>query len=149
MIVLDTNVWSELVRPLPSERVVAWTQRNREDGAITSVTVAELFYGVRLLPAGKRQDALLSRVQRLVDAAGDRLFGFDDAAARTYRELRADADRRGRPMSVEDAMIAAICRTHACPLATRNIKNFRYAGVELIDPWSYEEHEGHGDNRPG
>lgn len=46
-------------------------------------------------------------------------------------------------------MIAAICRTHACPLATRNIKNFRYAGVGLIDPWSYEEHEGHGDNRPG
>ena len=136
MIVLDTNVLSEPLRLDPSPNVMAWWRGVGSNGAVTSVAVAELFYGAWRLPKGKRRTNLLERVEQLVREAGHRLLTFDNAASRTYGELRAERERHGRAITTEDAMIAAICRSRGYALATRNIRDFNGLGIELINPWS-------------
>ena len=137
MIVLDTNVVSEFMRATPDATVLAWLDDLAVgETATTAVTAAELFYGVARLPSGRRKVALEQAVRAMIDDDfRDRVEPFDRHAAAAYALVVADRDRLGRPISVADAQIAAICRARGAVLATRNTKDFEDTGIELIDPW--------------
>jgi len=135
LILLDTNVLSELVKPRPDPRVVAWTRYAAGALAIPTIAVAEMAYGIEKLAGGKRRENLLAGLHRLVTAFADRLFDFNVDAAWAYGRILADARRKGRPMSVPDAAIAAIAAANGCALATRNVDDFATAGLELVNPW--------------
>lgn len=137
MIVLDTNVLSELMRRRPAARVVGWVDEQDASAlVITAVTVADLLYGVARLADGARKTKLAAAVDALVreDFAG-RVLPLDAAAAAHYAELVAERDRNGRPVSVSDGQIAAICRSHDAHLATRNVRDFDATGITVLDPW--------------
>lgn len=137
MIVLDTNVLSELTRALPDPRVLAWLDSlSPSEVVTTAVTAAELLYGTARLPPGRRRDALTAEVERLLAVElQNRVASFDLTAASQYADLVSKRERLGRPISVADAQIAAICRRLDVPLATRNTTDFEDTGVQLIDPW--------------
>ena len=137
--VLDTNVLSELMRPQPDARVVAWFDRNAEAAFfITAITRAEILLGIDLLPSGRRKEALAEASRQMFDQEfAGRSLPFDDQAAEIYARVVADRTRAGLPISTEDAQIAAICLKQGLPLVTRNVKDFyNIAGLRLIDPWS-------------
>ena len=138
MIVLDTNVVSELMRRRPSPAVLGWID-GEDSGrlAITAITAAELLHGVARLPNGARRRTLTAAVGGLLteDFAG-RVLPFDGAAAVHYGPLVATRERAGRPVSVADGQIAAICRHYGATLATRNVRDFAATGIELLDPWA-------------
>jgi len=137
VIVLDTNVISELMRREPNDIVVRWVDRYPVDEVfVTSVTAAELMYGVARLPDGERRNVLTAKVAELLtEDFHDQILPFDGAAADHYGEIAAARDLLGRPISMADAQIAAICRRFAACLATRNTKDFVDAGIALRDPW--------------
>jgi len=138
MIVLDTNVLSELIRRRPAPRVVEWVDAQDANAlAITAVTAAELLYGVARLDDGARKRRLAGAVRALVeeDFAGS-VLPFDAAAADHYADLVVACERNGRPISSADGQIAAICRGRGAQLATRNGRDFEASGVELLDPWA-------------
>lgn len=135
MIVLDTNVVSELAKPTPSSVVVAWV--DAQDGlAIAAPALAELRFGVARLPAGNRREGLSEAIDAFVaDDLGGLVLGFDSAAADAYGMIAATRERAGHPIGITDAQIAAICSVHNAVLATRNVKDFRNTGIQIIDPW--------------
>lgn len=137
MIVLDTNVISEIVRPEPNMNVVAWLEPLGDDVAITAVTFAELLAGIRRLPDGRRKDVLTARIEGALKPyrAGGSVLSFDDVAAQGYAEVLSTRQSAGLPISTADAQIAAICLAHGAVCATRNLKDFAYTGVTVIDPW--------------
>ena len=138
MIILDTNVLSELMRPKPSGRVTAWVRKQpATDLFTTSITEAEIFYGIELLPQGKRREGLLVAAESMFaeDLAG-RIFAFESDAARFFAAIAAQCYALGRPISHADAQIAAIARMRGATLATRNIADFKDCGIEVIDPWN-------------
>jgi predicted nucleic acid-binding protein len=137
MIVLDTNVISELMRHDPDDTVVHWVDQYPADEVfITSVTAAELCYGVARLPDGQRKTALAVKVSELLaEDFQDQILPFDGVAAGYHGEIAAAREQQGRPMSMADAQIAAICRRFTACLATRNTKDFADAGIALRDPW--------------
>lgn len=137
MIVLDTNVLSEVLRPAPDQRVMAWLcKQPRAALFTTTVTRAELLYGIRLLPEGQRKSALLTAVRAIFesDLAGQ-VLSFDGEAADAYAEVAAERRAIGRPISQFDAMIAGVARSRGASLATRNVKDFADCGINVIDPW--------------
>ncbi|HKH98109.1 MAG TPA: type II toxin-antitoxin system VapC family toxin [Candidatus Sulfotelmatobacter sp.] len=138
MIVLDTNVVSELMKASRSEAVLAWlsTQQEVDDLFVTAITLAEVLYGIELLPKGKRRDGLERQADAMFtqDFAG-RILSFDDPAARIFPLLAAGRRKLGRPIEFFDAQIAAITRAHSATLATRNTDDFEGCGVRLINPW--------------
>lgn len=137
MIVLDTNVISELMRREPSPRVMAWMSDQPIAGVFTTtVSLAEIFYGLALLPAGARRDKLFAAAQPMfeVDLAG-RVLPFDTEAALAYPEIAAGRRRIGLPITQVDAQIAAIVRSRGARLATRNVGDFAECGITVIDPW--------------
>jgi toxin FitB len=137
MIVLDTNVISELMYPRAHPDVVAWVDEHPVDHVyLTAVTTAELRYGVARLPNGRGKTDLADRVRRTIeeDFTG-RILPFDDEAASHYADIVVDREQRGMAISMADAQIAAICRTHSADLATRNTKDFADTGIDVIDPW--------------
>jgi toxin FitB len=138
MIILDTNVLSELMRAKPDERVVAWLDaQNSQELKTTAITVAELLYGIQRLPNGRRKSGLRDAIDLLLaDELAGKVLAFDDNAARQYSTLVAEREKAGRPVSAADAQIAAICRNHGAALATRNGKDFDATGVTVIDPWT-------------
>ena len=139
MILLDTNVLSELMRPLPDPNVVRWLDaRPGWDVWISAVTVAEIQLGISLLPAGRRKELLLDLTgQMFQEDFPDRCLPFDCEAAFEYALIVAERNRQGHPISVEDAQIAAIARTAGLALATRNTKDFSdITGLKLVDPWA-------------
>ena len=134
MIILDTNVISELTRAVPEARVISWLDSLSAEE--TAITAAELRYGVRRLPAGRRKNELSEAVHALITADfRGRVEPFDVLAADHYANVVAERERTGRPISTPDAQIAAICRVLAATLATRNTSDFTNTGVNLIDPW--------------
>jgi predicted nucleic acid-binding protein len=137
MIVLDTNIISELLRPAPNKQVEAWlSAQDGENVYFTTVGEAELRYGLALLPAGKRRNALSKAVEEILDEDfQDRILAFDRAAARAYAVIAAARRSTGRPISQFDCQIAAITRTNEAILATRNTADFEGCGIRLIDPW--------------
>lgn len=137
MIVLDTNVLSEVLRPAPSARVLRWlAARAPSDVYTTTVTLAEIFYGIEALPSGKRRTHLMAAVERMfVEQFAARILPFDEDAARLFGRIVASREAAGRPISQFDAMIAAIARLHHAAVATRNVADFEQCGIQLIDPW--------------
>jgi predicted nucleic acid-binding protein len=137
MIVLDTNVLSELVRAFPDPGVLAWLDALPvAETATTAVTAAEMHHGVARLPDGRRRVALHHAVRAMLDDDfRGRVEPFDHRAARAYAHVVADRERLGRPIGMADAQIAAICRARGATLATRNTKDFQDTGIELVDPW--------------
>ncbi|RIV31346.1 type II toxin-antitoxin system VapC family toxin [Micromonospora radicis] len=136
MIVLDTNVVSELMRAEPAPAVVAWLQQSSSAGLFTTaVTVAEIRYGIARLPEGQRRESLHQAANEIFAAFPRQVLPFDLAAAGAYADVVAGRERLGHPIDGFDAQIAAICRTQTAALATRNTKDFTDTGVEVIDPW--------------
>lgn len=138
MIILDTNVLSELMRREPSEAVVGWIDRQPMSGLFTTtVTQAEILYGISLLPRGKRREAIhLAALKMFEEDFAQRVLAFGPDAARAYAEVAAARRRAGRPISAFDAQIAAIARVTGAVLATRNTSDFELCGVEVVDPWA-------------
>lgn len=137
MIVLDTNVLSEFMRPQPDERVVAWLNRQtRSNLFTTAVTRGEMLYGVLILPDGQRKTRLQQEVAAIfaVDMAG-RVLPYDEAAADAHAAIAAARRTLGRPVDQSDVMIAGIARSHGATLATRNMRDFEGCGLPLVDPW--------------
>jgi len=144
VILLDTNVLSELMRPDPNPHVVRWLDTQPEwEVWISAVTVAEIQLGIALLPDGKRKEQLLElSVHMFQEDFTERCLPFDCEAALDYGLIVAQRSRQGRPISVEDAQIAAIARTAGISLATRNTRDFSgIAELTLIDPWEGEQGE--------
>jgi len=136
VIVLDTNVLSEPLKARPDERVLNWLGSLREASGVTSVSVGELLTGVRVLPAGRRRDGLLESIESTLSAFAGNVLPYDEPAARAHARLQERRRVAGRPLAVEDGMIAAICTSRSTTLATRNTADFAGLDLELIDPWS-------------
>ena len=136
MIVVDTNVASELMRPAPSERVRDWVRGQPPDDLYTSaITVAEIRYGIERLPEGTRKVELRAAAVEVFGAFADRVLAFDAAAAEQYSLIVSRRERLGISIEWFDAQIAAICRLHRAALATRNVSDFRETGIGVINPW--------------
>lgn len=138
MIIIDTNVISELMRPRPEPRVVVWVaQQITDDIFLTSITVAELFRGLVLMAEGRRKQALIAETELLLAEDFEGLvLPFDEAAARQYGVIVSMRQRLGRPISTFDAQIAAIAAAHGATVATRNVADFEHCGVTIINPWT-------------
>lgn len=135
---LDTNVISELMRSRPDPAVMDWFAEH--SGArfhISAITRAEIMLGIALLPAGKRRAAIDGAARSMfAEEFGDRCLPFDDRAADLYGPLVATRVKAGKPMTVEDAQIAAIALSHGLPLVTRNVRDFAgIDGLTVVDPW--------------
>jgi toxin FitB len=139
MIILDTNVLYELVKPTPSRRVVEWLDAfSAHQVATTSITAAELWYGVGRLPDGRRKNLLSSGVDRMLyEDLNGLIEVFDTSAASRYADIVVGREQRGRPIEIADAQIAAICASRNATLATRNVKDFEDTGIELFNPWEH------------
>jgi predicted nucleic acid-binding protein len=137
VIVLDTNVISELARKVPDPGVLSWLDSLEvSEVATTAVTAAELRYGVARLPDGHRKRELTVMIRGiLTEDFHGRVLPFDERASVRYADIVAGRERIGRPIGVADAQIAAICRDLGVVLATRNAPDFKETGIELIDPW--------------
>jgi toxin FitB len=137
MVILDTNVVSELMKPAPEPAVIAWLRRHRTDRlATTAVTVAEIRYGLDRLSEGKRKADLSARFQAvLTRTLAQRVLPFDQRATEPCALLKGRRERAGRPIGPFDAMIAAIARAHGASIATRNVADFAACGVDVFDPW--------------
>ena len=138
MIVLDTNVLSEAIRPVPSRRALNWLAAQQPSGLFTTaISEAELFYGLALLPAGKRRASLEEAVRRMLEEDfAQRVLPFDRAAASAFAVIASGRRKKGRPISEFNAQIAAVARIHGAAVATRNADDFRDCGIGVIDPWT-------------
>ena len=138
MIVLDTNVLSEAIRPVPSRRVLDWLAAQQPSGLFTTaISEAELFYGLALLPAGKRRTSLEEAVRRMLEEDfAQRVLPFDRAAASAFAVIASGRRKKGRPISEFNAQIAAVARINGAAVATRNADDFRDCGIGVIDPWT-------------
>lgn len=138
MIVLDTNVISELMRREPAGVVVRWVDERPTPGLYTtSVTQAEILHGIMLLPKGKRREAIAAAATRMFEEDfASRVLPFGSDAARAYAEIAATRRRAGRPIAAFDAQIAAIARSVGAGLATRNVGDFEGCGIDVLDPWA-------------
>ena len=137
MIILDTNVLSEMMRPAPSERVVRWiASQPADDLHTTSVTQAEILHGIMLLTAGRRRSAFETAARAMFDEDFEgRIHAFDSRAAGFYARIVAERHRGGLPISQFDAQIAAIARASGAAIATRNVADYKKCGVKVINPW--------------
>lgn len=137
MIVLDTNVVSELVKPGPSPRVISWVDgHDSTDLVITALTAAEVRAGVALLPGGRRKREIGRLMETLLtDTFAGHVLAFDIDSTTHYADILAARTSAGRTISAVDAQIAAISRQHQATLATRNTADFTGTGIELINPW--------------
>ena len=138
MIVLDTNVVSEALKPSPSQIVLLWlAEQERPAVFITAITMAEVLAGVEALPAGKRRTSLAASIEKiLAENFQGRILPFDGEAARVFAELVQSRKAIGRPISQFDAMIAAIALSHGADVATRNASDFDHCGIRVINPWT-------------
>jgi len=138
MIILDTNVVSETMKPQPEAAVLAWLDAQVEETLyLTSVTLAELLFGVAALPEGKRKERLTATIDSLCKLYEERVLPFDTKAARCYAALAVTARRKGRGFPMPDGYIAAIAVSHSYAVASRDASAFATAGIKIIDPWQY------------
>lgn len=137
MILLDTNVVSELMKPSRDRRVIRWLDAQRESDLMTSaVTIAEIRLGIALLPDGKRRADLAERADATFELLAATTVSFDALAAKQYAAIVAARRKRGRPIGYPDAQIAAIAVSAGLTLATRNSGDFAdIDGLTLVDPW--------------
>lgn len=137
MIILDTNVVSELMRPRPDIGVVDWAARQAvSDLYLSTISEAELRYGVEILPIGRHRRGLLARMEEvLLRFFEGRILPFDRKAARSYAEIAAARRSSGHPINPTDGQIAAIADSRRAAIATRDTADFEGCGVEVINPW--------------
>ena len=137
MLLLDTNLVSELMRPRPTPRVLDWVAAQPlAEMAIAAITVMEVRFGIALLPWSKRRTALDARFRQfLAQGFAGRVLPFDEAAAEACADIRATRRHMGHTITTEDGMIAAIARIHRAPVATRDVGGFEGCGLTLINPW--------------
>jgi toxin FitB len=137
MILLDTNVVSEMMRPVADPTFLRWLSMcSGDDLYCSAIVVAEILYGVELLANGKRKSDLLTGAERLFNVVlGGRILPFNEQAARQFSRIASGRRRRGRPIAELDAQIAAIAQVHDASLATRNTSDFEGCGLQLINPW--------------
>lgn len=139
MILLDTNVVSEAMKPAPDDTVRVWLdEQAAETLFLSSVTIAELMFGIGALPDGKRKDRLTEALDGVMELFADRVLPFDVGAARRYAELAVKARAAGKGFPTPDGYIAAIAASKGFAVATRDTSAFDAAGVEVIDPWRAE-----------
>jgi hypothetical protein len=137
MILLDTNVVSEVMTREPRPEVRAWLDaQSAETLFLSSVTVAELLFGIGMLPTGKRKDRLAVTLDDVLDLFADRILPFDTSAARRYADLAVRARAAGRGFPTPDGYIAAIAAAHGFAVASRDASAFEAAGLPVIDPWT-------------
>ena len=136
MIILDTNIVSEAMKPRPHPEVRTWLDDQvAETLYLTSVTLAELLFGIGALPTGRRKDALAQTLDGLLELFGDRVLAFDTDAARHYARLAVMARATGKGFPTPDGYIAAIAAAHGFTIATRDASPFQAVGLKVIDPW--------------
>ena len=136
MIVLDTNVVSELMRAEPSPDVIAWLDNfPRDEIWSTSIVVAEIAAGIALLPGGNRRNRLADAFRRALDGFDGRILPFTAVTALGYGDIVAARTAAGRPISIADAQIAAIVAGCGGTIATRNVRDFEGTGIQLVNPW--------------
>jgi len=138
VILLDTNVLSEVVKPRPDAQVLRWLSAQEPLSIFTTaITQAEVLFGIEDMPNGKRKLALAAAMERMfAEEFRDRILAFDEDAAPWFARFVASRKSAGHEMSQMDGMIAAVARRHKATLATRNIKDFQDCGLRLIDPWT-------------
>lgn len=141
MILVDTNVVSEPLRPAPSPTVIAWLDANFEICAVSAITILELSIGVGMLAPGRRRERLQTALSLALGRFGSRVVSFDENAARSAAGLFGLAKSVGSPLyqthlKLADLQIAGIAAAHGYSLATRDVGDFRGLGIDLIDPWS-------------
>jgi hypothetical protein len=138
MIVLDTNVVSEMIRPAPSEQVLRWI--SSQPALLlytTSITQAEMLYGCEIFTTGKKKKALEAALSGMFEEDfRNRVLAFDLSCAKHFAEIAAGRKSPGRPISQFDAQIAAIARSRKATLATRNLEDFTDCGIKLVNPWN-------------
>jgi toxin FitB len=137
MIVLDTNVLSELMKPQGSQAVKAWVKAQpRNSLFITTITQAEILYGIAILPIGAKRQILQDSTQAMLrEDFLDKILFFDSQSANYFAIIASHRRGQGKPICQFDAQIAAICRTHQATLATRNVDDFTDCQIEVINPW--------------
>ena len=137
MIVLDTNVLSEIMLASPNPGVYLWASQQPNDQLYTTaISMAEIFRGIELLPTGKRRSDLLATAESVFGSSLlGRVLAFDENAARTFAFIAVDRRLRGKPISLFDAQIAAIAKVREATVATRNVRDFEGCGVPLVNPW--------------
>jgi toxin FitB len=136
VIILDTNVVSELMRPEPAPGVASWVRdRDRRELRTTAITLAEIRYGIARLPEGRRKHVLLAAADEVFSAFADQVLPVDTAAAEHYAVITSSRERAGKSIAGFDALLAAVCRSQGAALATRNASDFEGTGIEIIDPW--------------
>ena len=138
MVLLDTNVVSDLMRAAPSAEVVVWMDAlPPRELFVTAITEAEVRTGIAILPAGARRRGLADAAERMLRGLfAGRVLPFDSDAAHAYADIAAASRAAGRPISQSDCQIAAIARSRGVAVATRNVRDFSETGVEVIDPWA-------------
>lgn len=137
MFILDTNVISELMKPAVSAAVETWcASQSRDSLHITTITQAEILYGIAILPDGTRQQRLQNLAQAMFQEDFlNKILPFSQEAAQYFAIIASDRKGQGKPISQFDAQIAAICRSHQATLATRNTDDFADCGIDIINPW--------------
>lgn len=137
MIILDTNVLSEVMKPSPDTAVAAWLARgNAGDFYTTAITEAEILLGIAILPDGRRKNDIAEAAKRIITLFADRILSFDSEAAQDFANIVAERRKQGRPINDFDAQIAAITRSQGMTLATRNVADFDGIGITIINPWT-------------
>ena len=137
MILLDTNVVSEAMKPDPDPAVLGWLdEQAAETLFLCSVTIAELMFGIAALPKGKRKDRLTTALEGVVTLFADRILPFDIEAARRYADLAVSARAAGRGFPTPDGYMAAIAAAHDFAVASRDSSAFSAAGLNVINPWT-------------
>ena len=138
MILLDTNILAEMMKPGPSQAVVTWLDSMPvSDFCICAITRAEIELGIALLPQGRRRQGLAMSAQKMFSFFEGRCLPFEETATVLFASIFAARQQAGRPISTEDAQIAAIALVHGMKLATRNVKDFDLIdGLSLINPWN-------------
>lgn len=138
MIVLDTDVVSEMMRAEPDASVVVWVQGLQPSGwCTTSVTVAEIRYGIARLPDGRRKDRLRADADRAFARFAGTVLPLDAAAAALHADVVVEREQAGTPISTFDALLAAIARSNGTRPATRNTDDFTGLGLDLVNPWEH------------
>lgn len=138
MIVLDTNVVSEAMRPAPEPAVMAWLSAQAPTALwLTAITVAEVLFGLSQLPEGRRRDGLHGRFAALLERGfPGRVLPFDHPAADAYARVMTARRARGRPMAMADGQIAAIATCRGAEIATPDLAGFEHCGIPIVDPWT-------------
>lgn len=136
--VLDTNIISEAMKVSPNHNALWWLQDHAEQVLLNAISIEEIYLGIFLLPDGRRKKRLKDAIDAIAKDCKDRILPFDAFCGYLCAELQAHARKIGRPSTIEDCMIAAICKRNNAVLATHNVRDFDYLGIQVVDPFEYE-----------